>query len=70
MSQMGKPTILYTGTNPESYSEKGIVRHHPMIEIVALSDFTTIDKEIDKIQEYNWLIFTSKYAVTIFLADY
>ncbi len=52
-------TTLYTGarcTNPEFL-------HTPLIEIVALEDKTELQNAAKRLQEFNYLLFTSRFAV-------
>lgn len=58
--------VLYTGTQPEKYKHLGRIVHHPLIQIAPLGDNGEVKKAIPKINLYDWLIFTSKYAVQHF----
>ncbi len=52
-------TVLYTGAvcpNPEYL-------HTPLIEIVALEDFGELKAAIKRLQEFDYLLFTSRFAV-------
>jgi len=51
---------LVTGTNPEKYKERGEVVHHPLIELVP------IPFEEPELSGYDWIIFTSRFAVKFF----
>lgn len=58
-----KPVVLNTGSRNETY--KGLtVLHKPLIKICALPLDETIRAQ------YDWLIFTSKNAVTLFFDSY
>jgi uroporphyrinogen III methyltransferase/synthase len=52
-------TVLYTGAvcpNPEYL-------HTPLIEIVALEDFSELQAAAKRLQEFDYLLFTSRFAV-------
>jgi uroporphyrinogen III methyltransferase/synthase len=52
-------TVLYTGAvcpNPEYL-------HTPLIEIVALEDFGELKAAVKRLQEFDYLLFTSRFAV-------
>ena len=63
---MEKKRILYTGTNIDKYAHLGYVTHHPMIELVPMPDFSEIDSTINKVNNFDWIVFTSAYAVKFF----
>ncbi len=65
---MEKKRILYTGTHIDKYAHLGYVTHHPMIELAPMPDSSEIDKTIGELQKYDWIVFTSAYAVK-FLFD-
>jgi uroporphyrinogen III methyltransferase/synthase len=61
-----KPKVLFTGSHIAKYAHLGYVYHQPMIEISELQDYTEIDTVISDITKYDWLVFTSMYAVEHF----
>lgn len=61
-----KLDILFTGTHPEKYKHLGHIVHYPMIYIAPLSDYKLVDKALISMSNFDWLIFTSKYAVNYF----
>ena len=61
-----KPRILYTGMQPEKYLSEGILTCIPHVSIQALQDYSNADEQIEKINNFDWLIFTNKYAVRYF----
>jgi uroporphyrinogen III methyltransferase / synthase len=63
-----KPKVLYTGSHISKYAHLGYVFHQPMIEISRLENFDEVDYEIENLNSYNWLVFTSMYAVEHFFA--
>ena len=66
MVQSEEPRVLFTGTHPERFSHLWRVVHQPMIEIVPLRDYSQADSAIQKMEKFDWIIFTSRYAVKYF----
>jgi uroporphyrinogen III methyltransferase / synthase len=64
---IAKPAFLYTGTNPVSFLKFGTVLHTPLIEISPLADFQSQSNILKDIHNFNWIIFTSRYAVQYFI---
>jgi len=58
--------ILFFGLSPRRYFEDGIIFHLPLIEIKELEDYSEFDNELKKINEYDWIIFTSRFGVIHF----
>jgi uroporphyrinogen-III synthase len=58
--------ILFTGSQPDNYRHLGIIFHQPMIEIAGLPDYTEVDRIIRNLSHYDWICYTSKYAVEHF----
>lgn len=61
-----KPKILFTGTHIEKYSHLGYIYHQPMIALRELTDYNEVDQTIKELSNYNWILFTSPYAVKFF----
>ncbi len=61
-----KPKFLVTGTKPGDFGKYGNVVHQPFIEIKALEDYDHIKPVLEAIKTFQWLIFTSRYAVEFF----
>ena len=61
-----KRRILYTGINSDPNLE-GIILHQPMIKIMPLRNFKTLDNEIKRITDYDFIIFNSRFGVKYFL---
>ena len=61
-----KPTFLVTGTNPEGFMKYGRIKHSPFIKIQHLNDYSHLKPIIDDLQKFQWIIFTSRYAVKYF----
>lgn len=64
-----KPLILVTGTQKEHYDQIGKVIHQPLIRIEKIENNTELIKELDRLIEYDWLFFTSRYAVSFFFEE-
>lgn len=59
--------ILYTGISTPRYFEKGKTFFYlPLIKIEPLPDYSEFDARLKNINEYDWLIFTSRYGVEYF----
>lgn len=58
--------ILFTGLSKERYFLRGNYEYVPMIEIIPTDDYTELDGCIDKVQQFHWLVFTSRYGVKYF----
>lgn len=57
---------LFTGlTLPKETGEHKII-HRPFIEIKELDDYTELDTTINNLALYQWIVFTSRYAVAYF----
>ena len=56
--------VLLTGlSDNKEYEKYGTVIHTPLIEIKPISDSKVIRESIRNIESYNYLLFTSRYAV-------
>ena len=60
------PRVLITGTSVEKYRHLGDIVHTPLIELNPPCSFEELDQVIQKINEFTYLIFTSRYAVYYF----
>lgn len=58
--------ILFTGLSKKRYFLKGNYYHLPMIEIKPIKDWTSFDNQLKNILVFDWIIFTSRYAVQYF----
>jgi len=61
-----KPIYLVTGTQKEHYDQIGTVIHQPLIKIEAISPNPELELEINRLNTYDWLFFTSRYTVNFF----
>ena len=61
-----KPKYLVTGTQKEHYEQIGTVIHQPLIKIEAIWPNTALEVEINRLKNYDWLSFTSRYTVDFF----
>jgi uroporphyrinogen III methyltransferase/synthase len=61
-----KPNYLITGTQKEHYEHIGNVIHQPLINIEAIWPNKPLENEINRLEDYDWLFFTSRYTVNFF----
>lgn len=61
-----KPNYLVTGTQKEHYEQIGHVIHQPLINIEAIWPNKALEAEINRLETYDWLFFTSRYTVNFF----
>ncbi|OIP82934.1 MAG: hypothetical protein AUK44_06700 [Porphyromonadaceae bacterium CG2_30_38_12] len=61
-----RPNYLVTGTQKEHYEQLGTVIHQPLIQIEAIWPNTPLEIEINRLANYHWLFFTSRYTVDFF----
>jgi uroporphyrinogen III methyltransferase/synthase len=61
-----KPKVLVTGTDTEKYKYLGEVIHSPLIQLRPLDSYYEFDEILSKVKGYDWIIFTSRYAVYYF----
>lgn len=64
-----KKKLLYTGTAPELYEclfSESEIYHYPLIKIEGIKNSNEIEKMISIFDKYNFIIFTSKFAVISF----
>ncbi len=64
--EIKKPLFLVTGTSTGSFSKYGKVHHLPFICIKQLENYEHVQPVIDNLQKFNWIVFTSRYAVRYF----
>ena len=61
-----KPRVLVLGTHPEKYTHLGTIVHRPMVECVGLEDCSELDKALEQLETFDWLIFTSANGAKYF----
>jgi uroporphyrinogen III methyltransferase/synthase len=61
-----KKVFLTTGTHAGDVGNIGEVIHTPLIEIRPLTDYKHLTHVMEELQTFQWLIFTSRYAVLYF----
>ena len=61
-----KPKILMLGTLPQKYTHMGTIVHRQLIECVWLDDYTDADKQIDRLNDFEWVVFTSANGIRYF----
>jgi uroporphyrinogen III methyltransferase/synthase len=63
---VSKPAYLITGTQKEHYEQLGTVIHQPLINIEAITPNPDLERELNQLDKYDWLLFTSRYTVNFF----
>ena len=61
-----KPRVLVLGTHPEKYTHLGTIVHRPMVKCVGLEDCSRLDKALERLETFDWLIFTSANGAKYF----
>ena len=61
-----KPRVLVLGTHPEKYTHLGTIVHRPMVKCVGLEDCSQLEKALEQLETFNWLIFTSANGAKYF----
>jgi uroporphyrinogen III methyltransferase/synthase len=61
-----KSRVLVTGTDTEKYAHLGEVIHYPVIELRPLDSYSEFDEILSKVKSFEWIIFTSRFAVYYF----
>ena len=61
-----KPVFLVTGTSSEKYHKLGTVIHQPLIEINRIEPNPELEKYLQSLDQFDWIIFTNRYAVQFF----
>ena len=63
------PVILVTGTQKEYFEKMGKVIHQPLIQITKMDENFLLDNALEQIASFDWIIFTSRYAVQFFFEN-
>lgn len=58
--------FLFTGLSKERFFIEGTYFHLPLIRIEPLDDYGEFDNYLKNINNYDWIIFTSRYGVEYF----
>lgn len=58
--------ILFTGISPQRFFERGTIFHLPLIKIEPLEDYSEFDRALKDIDDYSWIVFSSRYGVQYF----
>jgi len=61
-----RPRILFVGTSPEKYRHLGTIVHRPLIKLVGLEDYSEADGILGRLNDYDWVVFTSRNGVRYF----
>jgi len=64
--EIEKKTLLRTGTDEGEEEVIYKVVHQPLIQIEEIEDNLLLEKELEKLDQYEWLFFTSRYTVKLF----
>lgn len=65
-SEVEKPVLLVTGSEKGQFEQTYRVIHQPLIQIKEIIENTLLEKYIEKVEQFNWLFFTSRHTVPIF----
>jgi len=65
-NELTKPLYLYTGNEYTGPKINGKIINQPLFEVTELKDKTEVIAEINQLSSYDWIIFTSRYAVKYF----
>ncbi|MEK6727501.1 MAG: uroporphyrinogen-III C-methyltransferase [Candidatus Omnitrophota bacterium] len=58
--------VLFTGLSKERFFLDGLYFHLPLIKIEPIADYKELDNHLKNIRDFDWVIFTSRYAVEYF----
>jgi len=58
--------ILFTGLSNQRFYLKGTHYHLPLVKISALGDYRQMDRHLNDISGYDWIVFGSRYGVEYF----
>ncbi len=61
-----KPRVLVLGTHPEKYTHLGTIVHRPMVKCVGLEDCSQLDRALEYLETFDWLVFTSANGAKYF----
>ncbi len=61
-----KPRVLVLGTHPEKYTHLGTIVHRPMVKCVGLEDRAQLDNALERLEAFDWLVFTSANGAKYF----
>lgn len=64
--ELTKPLYLYTGNEYTGKKINGKIVNQALFEVVELEDKTAVFAELNQLHTYDWIIFTSRYAVKYF----
>ncbi len=67
--QIKKQRTLFTGTNPIRENQQDEWLHHPLIEIRKIEKNRQLREAIKSINQFQWIIFTSRYTVQFFFEE-
>lgn len=59
--------ILVTGTRADRFRKRGEVTWYPLVKILPSRNLRSVDQAVNRIKEFDWILFTSQHAVSHFL---
>ncbi len=62
----GRRRVLFTGLSEERFFLEDSFYHLPLIKIIPLDDYTVFDGYLRDIENFDWIVFTSRYGVEYF----
>ncbi len=61
--------ILFTGLSEPRFAYKGNIFHCPLIKIKPLRDYSKMHSLFKRLDEFNWIFFSSRYGVQYFFRE-
>ncbi len=58
--------VLFTGLSNKRYFTKGTYFHLPLVKIEPMKSYEEFDNYLNKIKEFDWIVFASRYGVEYF----
>jgi len=58
--------IIFTGISGQRFFGRGMIFHLPLIKIAPLKDYQKFDRLLKNIENYDWIVFSSRYGVQYF----
>lgn len=59
--------ILVTGTRADRFQKRGLVTYCPLVKILPARDPRPLDRAVEQLRAFDWILFTSQHAVSHFL---
>jgi len=58
--------ILVLGMHPEKYRHLGNIIHRPIIDCIAIEDYSQADAVLKRLAAFDWIVFTSANSIEFF----